>query len=391
MNKKWLKRLGVLVAVVVVIGLVWWLFKPKDEINYVTDTVRRADITQTVNATGEIAAAQLVDVGAQASGQIKKLYVKLGQQVHKGDLIAEIDSTTQINTLNTNKARLDTYRAQLVSAEIALKMKQRAYDREKALMAEDATSQMDWDNAQDALAAAKANVAELKSQIKQTQIAINTSEADLGYTRITAPMSGTVVSIPVEEGQTVNASQNTPTIIQLADLSKMLNKMQIAEGDISKVKVGMPLTLTTLSNHSEVRHAKLESVDPGLTTMSQGSYNTSTDTSDSAIYYYARALVPNDDGGLHIGMTTQNSILIQAAKQVPTVSNQAIQYRQGKKWVQVLGKDHQVHDVQIQTGISDGMRTEIKSGLKDGEQVVLTSLSNGAARADAAKMRGPRM
>ncbi|MGL4387263.1 MAG: efflux RND transporter periplasmic adaptor subunit [Snodgrassella alvi] len=395
MKKKWVKRVVWLLVLLLLAAILWNLFfKPKNQMNFVTDEVRRSDITQTVNATGEIAAAQLVDVGAQASGQIKKLYVKLGQQVKKGDLIADIDSTTQMNTLNTNKAKLDTYRAQLVSAEIALKMKQRAFAREQALIGQDATSKADFDNAQDNLAAARANVAELKSQIRQTQIAINTSEADLGYTRITAPMAGTVVSIPVEEGQTVNSSQNTPTIVQLADLSKMLNKMQIAEGDMSKVKAGMNLTFTTLADNSKMRQAKLDAVDPGLTTMSQGSYNTSTDTTDTAIYYYARALVPNDDGALHIGMTTQNSIFVKAVRNVLTVSNQAIKHRRGKKVVQVLDDNQQVQERQIHTGITDGMRTEVKSGLKEGEKVVLSSLSKAEAKDGVSiepKKRGPRM
>lgn len=394
MKKKWIKRTIWLLLAVVLIAVLWAIFRPKEEVNYITDEVQRSNLNQIVNATGEISAAQLVDVGAQASGQIKKLYVKLGQQVKKGDLIASIDSTTQLNTLNTNKARLDTYRAQLVSAQVALRVKQRAFDRERALLAQDATSKADWENAQDALAAAKANVAELRSQIRQTQIAINTSEADLGYTRITAPMDGTVVSIPVEEGQTVNASQNTPTIVQLADLSKMLNKMQIAEGDISKVKAGMSLTFTTLADNTKKRHAKLDVVDPGLTTMSQGSYNTSTDTTDTAIYYYARALVPNDDGTLHIGMTTQNNILVKSVKGVLTVSNQAIKHRQGKKIVMVLDNNQQVHPVQVETGITDGMRTEIVKGLKEGDKVVVSSMNNAEAKkrqSKNAKMPGPRM
>ena len=378
----------------VLIVVIWAIFRPKEEVNYITDEVQRSNLNQIVNATGEISAAQLVDVGAQASGQIKKLYVKLGQQVKKGDLIASIDSTTQLNTLNTNKARLDTYRAQLVSAQVALRVKQRAFDRERALLAQDATSKADWENAQDSLAAAKANVAELKSQIRQTQIAINTSEADLGYTRITAPMDGTVVSIPVEEGQTVNASQNTPTIVQLADLSKMLNKMQIAEGDMGKVKAGMSLTFTTLADNAKKRQAKLDVVDPGLTTMSQGSYNTSTDTTDTAIYYYARALVPNDDGALHIGMTTQNNILVKSVKGVLTVSNQAIKHRQGKKIVMVLDNNQQVHSIQVETGITDGMRTEIVKGLKEGDKVVVSSMNNAEAKkrqSKDVKMPGPRM
>ena len=371
---KW--GIGLLAVAALAAGMWWWL-KPKNEINYLTEPVVRTSIAQTVSATGEISAAQLVDVGAQASGQIKKLHVTLGQQVKKGDLIAEIDSTSQLNNLNTNKAKLDTYQAQLVSAEIALRSADKKYQREQALWQEDATSREALEDAQDAFAAAKASVAELKSSIRQTQIAINTAEADLGYTRITAPMDGTVVAIPVEEGQTVNANQTTPTIVQVADLSTMLNKMQIAEGDVNKVKAGMKLTFTTLSQPDNVREATLESIDPGLTTMSQGSYTTSTDTTDSAIYYYARSLVPNEDNVLHIGMTTENTITINQAEKVLAVPKLAVKQRGGKQYVRVLGENNQPQEKEIITGLSDNMSTEVKSGLSEGENVIISEAAAG--------------
>ena len=366
-----------LLAVAALAAGMWWWLKPKNEINYLTEPVVRTNIAQTVSATGEISAAQLVDVGAQASGQIKKLHVTLGQQVKKGDLIAEIDSTSQLNNLNTNKAKLDTYQAQLVSAEIALRSADKKYQREQALWKEDATSREALEDAQDAFAAAKASVAELKSSIRQTQIAINSAEADLGYTRITAPMDGTVVAIPVEEGQTVNANQTTPTIVQVADLSTMLNKMQIAEGDVNKVKAGMKLTFTTLSQPDNVREATLESIDPGLTTMSQGSYTTSTDTTDSAIYYYARSLVPNEDNVLHIGMTTENTIIINQAEKVLAVPKLAVKQRGGKQYVRVLGENKQPQEKEITTGLSDNMNTEVKSGLGEGENVIISEAAAG--------------
>ena len=371
---KW--GIGLLAVAALAAGMWWWL-KPKNEINYLTEPVVRTSIAQTVSATGEISAAQLVDVGAQASGQIKKLHVTLGQQVKKGDLIAEIDSTSQLNNLNTNKAKLDTYQAQLVSAEIALRSADKKYQREQALWKEDATSREALEDAQDAFAAAKASVAELKSSIRQTQIAINTAEADLGYTRITAPMDGTVVAIPVEEGQTVNANQTTPTIVQVADLSTMLNKMQIAEGDVNKVKAGMKLSFTTLSQPDNVREATLESIDPGLTTMSQGSYTTSTDTTDSAIYYYARSLVPNEDNVLHIGMTTENTITINQAEKVLAVPKLAVKQRGGKQYVRVLGENKQPQEKEITTGLSDNMSTEVKSGLSEGENVIISEAAAG--------------
>ncbi len=385
---KAIKWIGI-AAVAVALGFAaWTYFKPEDQINYLTQPVSRIDINQTVSATGEISAAQLVTVGSQASGQIKKLHVKIGQQVKKGDLIAEIDSTTQLNELNTNKAKLDTYQAQLVSAQIKQRTADKKYKREKALWAEDATSKQELEDAEDTLAAANASVAELKSLIKQTQISINTSEADLGYTHIMATMDGTVVSIPVEEGQTVNANQTTPTIVQLADLSKMQNKMQIAEGDAGKVKAGQALTFTILSQPDNPRAAVIDTVDPGLTTMSQGSYTTSTDTTDTAIYYYARALVPNEDGSLHIGMTTENTITINQAKNVLSVPNLAVKTQKGKKVVRVLDDKNQPQQREIKTGLSDGTNTQVLSGVKEGEKVIISE----ATAADAQKeLRGGPM
>lgn len=383
---KWIAGLAVAAA----LGFAaWTYFKPKNEVNYLTQPVSRINIRQTVSATGEISAAQLVTVGSQATGQIKKLHVKIGQQVKKGDLIAEIDSTTQINTLNTNKARLETYKAQLVSAEIKQRTAEKKYKREKALWAEDATSRQELEDAQDALAAAKASVAELKSSIKQTQISINTAETDLGYTRIVATMDGTVVSIPVEEGQTVTAVQSIPTVIQLADLSKMLNKMQIAEGDAGKVKAGQNLTFTILSQPDTPRSAVIDTVDPGLTTMSKGSYTTSTDTTDTAVYYYARSLVPNEDGSLHIGMTTENTIVINKADNVLSVPNLAVKTKNGKKVVRILGAKNQVQEREVKTGLSDGTNTQIISGVKEGENVIISEATAADAKNNGRRGGGP--
>ena len=372
----------------------WTWLKPKNEIAYLTEPVKRTDILQTVSATGEIAAAQLVDVGSQASGQIKKLHVKLGQKIKKGDLIAEIDSTTQINTLNTEKAKLGTYQSKLVSAVITLKSSEKKFKREKSLWLEDATSKQELEDAEDALAAAKATVAELKSIIHQTQIAINTSEADLGYTRIASPIDGTVVAIPVEEGQTVNANQNTPTIVQVADLAEMLNKMQIAEGDANKVKAGLKLTFTTLSQPNNVREAVLDTIDPGLTTMSRGSYTSTTDTTDTAIYYYARAMVPNPDGALYIGMTTENNIVISEVKKVLAVPTLAIKPRGDKKIVRVLTADNLPVEKAVVTGLTDNMSTEVKSGLSEGEKVILSEIDGSKPsqpNPSGSRMGPPRM
>ena len=229
--------LKLLTALFIAGGLGWAgyaYFQPKNEISYITEMVKRGQISQTVSATGEISATNLVNVGAQVSGQIKKMHVKIGDEVQTGDLIAEIDDVTQVNEVNTKKAQLETYRAQLESTQVALKIAQRKYERYKTLVDAGAVSKEEFENTEDTLATNRAKIKELQSSIKQTQIAINTEEKNLGYTRIVAPSSGTVVALVVEQGQTINSSQTSPTIVQIADLTSMTNKMQIAEGDATR-------------------------------------------------------------------------------------------------------------------------------------------------------------
>ena len=298
MRFKMKKLIKSLIIIVIIGGAAWFGYgkmKPKNEVSYITEPVQRGKISQTVSATGEISATNLVDVGAQVSGQIKRMHVKIGDEVKTGDLIAEIDNVTQVNEVNTKKAQLETYQAQLASAEVAVKIAQRKYDRYKGLLQQGAVSQEEFETIEDTLVTNRAKIKELQSSIRQTQIAINTAEKDLGYTRITAPSDGTVVALVVEQGQTINASQTSPTVVQIANLTSMTNKMQIAEGDATKVKAGQNLSFTILSEPDAPISATLDSIDPGLTTMSQGSYSKSTDTTSSAIYYYARAIVPNPE------------------------------------------------------------------------------------------------
>ena len=380
-------------ALVILAGLGWYGYQkmqPKNEATFITEEVKRGKIAQTVSATGEIAATNLVDVGAQVSGQIKKMHVKIGDIVKEGDLIAEIDNVSQVNEVNTRKAQLQTYQAQLESAQVALKIAQRKYSRYKSLASADAMSKEEFEATEDSLATNRAKIKELQSSIRQTQIAINTAEKDLGYTRITAPSAGTVVSLVVEQGQTINASQTSPTVVQIADLTSMTNKMQIAEGDATKVKAGQTVNFTILSEPDTPISAKLDSVDPGLTTMSQGSYSKSTDTTSNAIYYFARATVPNPEGKLAIGMTTQNTVEIASVDNVLVVPTVAIKTKDGKKFVRVLGANNQAVDKEIQTGLKDSMNTEVKSGLNEGDKVVMSEMgADEKAAAVEKEMAGP--
>ncbi|MBQ2761529.1 MAG: efflux RND transporter periplasmic adaptor subunit [Mailhella sp.] len=352
-----------------------------EKIHYLTETVKRGNIRKTVNATGEVDAVQLVTVGAQASGKIIELHAVIGQQVKKGDLIAQIDPVTQQNDLDIARARLSTYQAQLESRKVALKIAQTKYDREKKLKKTDATSRAALEDAENALAAARASLKEMESQVLQQQIQVDTAETNLGYTKIVAPLDGTIVSVPVKEGQTVNANQTTPTIAQIADLTDMEIKIEVSEGDIPFIKEGMRLRYTLLSDPDTTYKAKISSIDPGDTVLSNATGNSvssasSSASSASAVYYYAKARVPNPDGILRLAMTTQNVIEIDFAKDVLLLPSLVIQSDgRGGHTVNVLTADNKVEKRKVETGINNNVMTEIRSGLKEGEKVIATQMS----------------
>lgn len=350
---------------------------------------------KTVVASGSVESVNEVDVGAQVSGKITKLYVKLGQEIKKGEMIADIDSTTQINTLNTKKAALVSYQAQLKAKKTAYDVALSSYNRLSKLYTQKATSLDSLNSAKSTLDNAKAEMEAIEANIKQAEIEVNTAETNVGYTKITAPMDGTVISVPVSEGQTVNANQTTPTIVTIADLSKMKIKPEISEGDITKVKAGQEVSFTILSDSQTVYHSVIDSVDPANTTTSDSSSTSSSTSSSSsssttsAIYYYANVLIDNPNRTLRIGMTTENNIKIANAKDVLLVSNMAIQKLDGKSFVNVLNDKNQPEQREVETGVQNDFQTEIKSGLNEGEKVIVSQVANGEKV--GSMPRGPRM
>ncbi|WP_460169380.1 efflux RND transporter periplasmic adaptor subunit [Campylobacter concisus] len=360
-------------------------FKVKDEkVEFITKKAKKGSFSKKVDATGEIFATELIDVGAQVSGQIKKLYVKLGDQVKKGDMIASIDSSTQQNSIDNKEAQLAIYKAQLESAKVALNIAKTQFDRENALFAKNATSKQEFESAKNTFSSNSAKIKELEAQIKQTNIELSTAKINLDYTKITAPRDGTVVSVQVEEGQTVNANQTTPTIVNIADLSRVKMKMQIAEGDITKIKVGTPVEYSILSEPTKKFQTTVSSIDPGLTTLSDGSYGSSSSSkssysssssSSSAVYYYAQSIVDNKDGILRIGMTTQNELLIANVEDAIIVPSIGIKKDENGTFVYLL-KDGKPVKTAVKTGIKDNLDTQIISGINEGDEIITSQGSS---------------
>ncbi len=407
--------------VALIAGGVFWATRKPATPSMATSPVSRGDLEQTVDATGVIDAYKLVSVGAQASGQIKVLKVQLGDVVKQGDLIAEIDSVTQENSLKNAEAALENIRAQRAVQTASLKESELAFARQKEMLAAEATSRADYESAEANLASTRAQIRALDAQIRQRETELGTAQANLGYTRITAPIDGTVVAVVAEEGRTVNANQSAPTIVKLARLDLVTVNAEISEADVVKVKPGMPVYFTILGNPDHKYEAKLRTVNPApasISTDSTTSSSSSSSSSSTAVYYNALFDVENPDGTLRIDMTAQVSVMLAQAKDallIPTValgpkvpeggrgpganaangeqraarSKQEGQRQQRRQpdaaalaksnsyVVRVVNKDGQPEPRTIKVGLNNGSNVEVLEGLKEGELVVVGEVTAG--------------
>ena len=360
---------------------------------HLTTSVKKGDIVETVVANGEVFAQNLVDVGAQVSGQIEKLYVKVGDKVKKGDPIADIDAVKQRNSIAKQEAQLNIYEANLKAAEVSLATAKSKYNRELGLFKKDATSKETLENAKNSVASEEAKINQIKAQIKQTKLELNTAQTDLSYTKIIAPIDGTIVSVPVEEGRTVNSNQSTPTIVKIADLTKMEIKMEVAEGDIPKIKEGLKVYYTTLSNLNDKRESLVTSIDPGYTTLSNASSlssSSSSSSSNNAVYYYVKSLIDNTDNYLRIGMTTENTIIVREKKDVNILPTSAIRRDKNGNFVNILN-GNEIQKKYIKIGMSDGINSEIIEGIEQNDQIAISSFDgNSRANSNQRNMRQMR-
>ena len=230
LNRKKLLKYALLGALVIALGGYGiYRFTYVEPPTYMTALPSTRDIKQQVYATGTVAGKVEVDVGAQVSGQIQKLYVERGDRVKRGDLLCEIDPEIQQNDLRRAQAEEKLIAAQIASKEAQIKMLKSEHQRQQRLLKNDATTSQSAEQAEAEYEMALADLDALKAQYDQAVISVDDATTNLGYTRIVAPMDGTVYAIPVEEGQTVNANQTTPTILKLATLDTMTVEAEISE------------------------------------------------------------------------------------------------------------------------------------------------------------------
>ncbi|WP_421292976.1 efflux RND transporter periplasmic adaptor subunit [Aeromonas taiwanensis] len=343
--------------------------------DYITASAEIRDLEQLIMADGTLKARKQVSVGAQVSGQIKKLHVTLGQAVKQGDLLAEIDDLPQQNALKDALAQRDNLQAQLDSKEATLRNARLAYQRQQQIVARGLGSTADHDSARATLDETLADIRALQAQRVQAGIAVDTARVNLGYTRILAPLSGTVVAVPVEEGQTLNASQSTPTLLKIAQLDTMTVEARISEADVINTRVGMPVYFTILGNSQRRFEGSLRAIEPAPDTINDDDTTTSSDS--SAIYYHGLFEVPNQDGQLRISMTAQVYLVIARLKQALVIPAIALQGDQ----VRVVDDGGKISLRRVKVGLNNKVDAQILSGLSAGERVIVSEVSAGQSNA----------
>ncbi|MCG8294231.1 MULTISPECIES: efflux RND transporter periplasmic adaptor subunit [Pseudomonas] len=361
--------------------LLAWKALPFGGATVSTVPVTRTDIESSVTALGTLQPRRYVDVGAQASGQIRKLHAEAGDEVRQGQLLVEIDPSTQQAKLDAGRFSIENLKAQLAEQRAQFVLAQQQYQRQHDLAAAGATRQEDLQAAQAQLKVTQARIDMYQAQIRQAQASLRSDEAELGYTRIYAPMDGTVVAVDAREGQTLNAQQQTPLILRIAKLSPMTVWAQVSEADIGKVKPGMTAYFTTLAGGKRRWSSTVRQILPippkPLEQSGQGSgspASATAGTSASKVVQYTVLLdVENPDGALMAEMTTQVFFVAGQASQVLSAPLAALDETPGSelRLAQVLNADGKVEARQVRTGLSDRLRVQILDGLREGERLVI--------------------
>lgn len=363
----------IFIIIIVLCGVfAYFYFNEQEKVEYKFVKPKVGDLVINVEALGDVYANEIVSVGAQASGEILELNVKIGDFVKKGDVIAQLDKEKQENNLNIELAKQNSLKALKQTKELSLQIAQREYQNQEKLYKKGATSYDSMLKAKSDFYTMQSDLASIKSQIEQNKVSVNNYKKELEYTTITAPIDGYVIALIASKGQTINSSQNSPTIVKLADTSKMEIRMFVSQNDVNKLKKGMEVHFHTLADDTNEKVAFLDTIDIADTTNVDG-------VSKGAIYYYARFYTQNQDNELKVGMSVVANIEIEKIKNALLVQTTNIKQEDQKYYVNVLDGNEVVKKY-IKIGKSDNFNTQILDGIsKDDKIVVDIDKSNKAS------------
>ncbi len=365
-------------AVLVLLLLCGWLWRGESGPVFATEAVSRGDIEATVVAIGTLQPRESVDVGAQVSGQVTRLHVEPGAQVEKGQLLAEIDASLHQATVEADRAALDGLRAQLEEQQAQFDLAQQQHQRQQRLAVDEATREEDVQVAAATLKAAQARLKQLRAQIAESQARLKGNEAQLSYTRLYAPIAGTVLGVDVKQGQTLNATYQTPTVLRIADLSAMTAWTKVSEADIRQLKPGIGLYFTTLGGDGRRWHAKIRQIlpSPPLPPAASGDAG-GAPVAMKAVQYTVLFDVNNDDGELMPQMTAQVTFVTAAARDVLTAPLEALQAVEGQVGLfraRVLDAQGRPQAREVHIGARSRQRVEVLDGLQEQEQLITAEL-----------------
>jgi len=390
-----IKIIGLLaVASLVAGGSYWYAAAQKLQIDSLRPiAVTRGTIEEVVTAQGKLEAKQYVDVGTQVSGQVKTIHVEIGDAVTKGELLAEIDPRVYQAQVEANEARINSLKAQLNQQKAEQTLAEQNLKRNQNLIAINAVSQQVLQESESQAAVEKAQVDSIVAQIQETESNLQGSRTSLGFTKIYAPMAGTVTTMPAREGQTLNANQTAPIILQVANLDTMTVRAQVAEADVTRLKEGMAVYFTTLGNTERRWQGKVRQILP------------SPQIVNDVVLYDVLIDVKNEGRQLMTGMTAQVFFIFAKAENATIIPAEALT-RPVPKEDNELGKAYRV-SVMTETGqeqrvIRVGLQTrtqaEVKAGLAAGDRILINRPQSGAVaannpqRANANRLnRGPQL
>ena len=272
-------------------------------------------VEDVVTAQGKLETREYVDVGAQVSGQLKKVLVEIGDVVKKGQLLAEIDPRVYEARVQADEARLRTLRAQLAEQQAQIRFARRVYERNGRLIEDQAVSQEVLEDSETNWHVAEARAGSLRAQIEEAESTLDGDRTNLTFTKIYAPIDGTVVLQSAQEGQTLNAVQSAPVVVQIADLDRMTVRAQVAEADVMRITPGQPAYFTTLGAMDERWQGTVRQVLP------------SPEVINEVVLYNALIDVDNTDRRLMSGMSVQVFFVLGHAENVPLVPLTALRER----------------------------------------------------------------
>ncbi|WP_273829194.1 efflux RND transporter periplasmic adaptor subunit [Pseudomonas sp. SBT1-2] len=374
------RALLVTLCLIPIVALAAWQILPPGRDQFATVQVSRGTIESSVTALGTLQPRRYVDVGAQASGQIRKIHVEAGDPVKEGQLLVEIDPATQQAKLDASRFSIENLQAQLQEQRAQNELARQKYQRQQNLAAGGATRDEDVQTARAELKATQARVDMIQAQIRQAQASLRSDQAELGYTRIYAPMSGTVVAVDAREGQTLNAQQQTPLILRIARLSPMTVWAEVSEADIGHVKPGMSAYFTTLSGGTRRWTSTVRQILPippkplNESSQGSGSPNSSSKSGSGRVVLYTVLLdVDNADNTLMAEMTTQVFFVAERAQDVLTAPLAALQgsAESGMQLARVVAKNGSIEERKVRVGISDRLRIQVLDGLDEGDHLLI--------------------